>query len=658
MRYPFGMLTRAWLAGVCAAMALGAGAAPAQGAASDPLFVFFGPTSLQLKPSGFDGPCGIAVNTSSNIYISDYYRHAIDVFNTTPGYLTQMANEDPLDGPCGLALDPGGRLYVNNFHRNVVRFPSFSLGSGVVIDSEHPTGVAVDPVTGRVYVDDRTFVAVYDSTTGAPVLDGEGHPLKIGVGDLVDGYGVAAVGGRVYVPDAGGDTVKIFEPSVDANDPVATIAGLGSGFISLRDSAIAVDRTSGKIYVVDNIQPQLAEEPEAIVDVFSAAGAFLGRLKYGIVDAVPPGLAVDNTLGPLQGRVYVTSGNTTQASLYGYGPNAETSSGLPATFSLAVETSGAGKGSISSAPALGVDCATACAEQIRAGAEVTLTATPSAESAFSGWSGGGCSGSGACTVTMDEATSVHANFERLAGPPVAAASTTVQRGTLRVDVSGRLSPHKLPREGLAPISVSVGWKIATTDESAPPKLTKLQIEINRHGRFDFTGLPACPVGRIQPASTSRALANCRSALVGEGNFTAEIGLEGQEPYAATGRLLVFNGLSHGKPVLLGQIYAAHPFATSFVIVFKVKQLEQGTYGTALVASLPKALLSWGDLTGIEMKLARRYGYQGQRHSFISAGCPAPKGFPGAVFPLARTAFAFSGGTSLTSTLTDECKVRG
>src|SRR5439155_992377 len=44
------------------------------------------------------------------------------------------------------------------------------------------------------------------------------------------------------------------------------------------------------------------------------------------------------------------------------------------------------------------------------GTAVTLTAAPAAGSTFSGWSGGGCSGSGTCTVTMSAATSVTATF--------------------------------------------------------------------------------------------------------------------------------------------------------------------------------------------------------------------------------------------------------
>jgi hypothetical protein len=232
-----------------------------------------------------------------------------------------------------------------------------------------------------------------------------------------------------------------------------------------------------------------------------------------------------------------------------------------------------------------------------------------------------------------------------------------QQGNLRVTVSGKLAPKRLPRSGVAPISVSVGGEIATTDESLPPQLKALRIELNRHGRLDYEGLPSCDYGRIQPGSSSHALAGCRSALVGKGTFGADITLAGQETYPTQGKLLVFNSIRGGKPVLYGHIYSAHPFATSFVIVFEVRQLRKGTYGIVLDAPLPKAMRSWGRLTGLEMTLDRRFNYMGRSHSYISSGCPAPKGFPGAAFPLARTSFAFVGGQRLSSVLSGSCKVR-
>ncbi len=239
-----------------------------------------------------------------------------------------------------------------------------------------------------------------------------------------------------------------------------------------------------------------------------------------------------------------------------------------------------------------------------------------------------------------------------------ARAEIVQRGNLRVSVSAKMSPRALPRTGAAPIAVSVTGRVSTTDQSTPPQLKQLTIEINRHGRLDYRGLARCTVAQIQPASDSRALAACRSSLVGQGRFFGTIALPGSAPYPIEGRLLVFNGEEHGHQVLFGHIYSPHPFATSFVMTFQISNNRHGTYGTTLTADIAKALGARRYLTGIEMTLQRRYSSHGKRLSFLSAGCPAPKGFPGATFPLARTSFAFANGAKLTSTLTSNCKVRG
>jgi len=232
-----------------------------------------------------------------------------------------------------------------------------------------------------------------------------------------------------------------------------------------------------------------------------------------------------------------------------------------------------------------------------------------------------------------------------------------QEQQLRVIVAGKLSPHALPRVAKAPVAVSIAGRISTSDGSPPPQLQTLRIDLNRHGSLDYAGLPICPFDRIQPASSARALAACRSALVGQGRFWANIVLAGQAPYPSQGKLLVFNGRRHGRPVLLGQIYSPRPFANSFVIVFTVHRLRRGSFGTALTASLPKALGNWGYVTAIEMTLAREFRYRGARHSYVSAGCPAPPGFSTATYPLARTSFRFAGGFELGSTLNRNCRVR-
>ncbi len=236
-----------------------------------------------------------------------------------------------------------------------------------------------------------------------------------------------------------------------------------------------------------------------------------------------------------------------------------------------------------------------------------------------------------------------------------AQAEIAQKGHVRVTISGELSPKRLPRSGQAPIAVSVGGQISTTDKSPPPRLQSLEIELNKAGKINYAGLPLCPYGAITTASSERALSACRPALVGRGSFDAEITLAGQDPYPIEGKLLAFNGKRGGRPVLFGQIYSPRPFATSFVIVFAIERGGKGDYGTRLSATLPTALGSWGKLTGIELALSRRYTYRGQRYSYLSAGCPAPKGFGKVPFPFARTSFGFEGGLTLSSTLVRECR---
>lgn len=87
---------------------------------------------------------------------------------------------------------------------------------------------------------------------------------------------------------------------------------------------------------------------------------------------------------------------------------------ITATFTaiqqtLAVAHSGTGDGTImSNGP--GINCGTTCAATFAQGTMITLTATPDANSTFVGWSSGGCTGTGPCTVTLNAATTVGAVF--------------------------------------------------------------------------------------------------------------------------------------------------------------------------------------------------------------------------------------------------------
>jgi hypothetical protein len=84
----------------------------------------------------------------------------------------------------------------------------------------------------------------------------------------------------------------------------------------------------------------------------------------------------------------------------------------PELAGLTVNLVGSGSGTVTSSP-VGINCEPDCAHDYPGGASVTLQAQPDPDSYFAGWTGA-CTGTGACTVTMDGAKSVTAMFE-LAG---------------------------------------------------------------------------------------------------------------------------------------------------------------------------------------------------------------------------------------------------
>lgn len=81
----------------------------------------------------------------------------------------------------------------------------------------------------------------------------------------------------------------------------------------------------------------------------------------------------------------------------------------PARFTLAVTRAGTGNGTVTSTPA-GVSCGTDCSARFDQGSTITLTASADSSSVFTGWNGGGCSGTGSCTVTVNADTAIMAMF--------------------------------------------------------------------------------------------------------------------------------------------------------------------------------------------------------------------------------------------------------
>jgi hypothetical protein len=231
----------------------------------------------------------------------------------------------------------------------------------------------------------------------------------------------------------------------------------------------------------------------------------------------------------------------------------------------------------------------------------------------------------------------------------------VQRGELRVTFQGGLAPKALPRQGQAPVRVSVGAKLTTTDGSIPPRLRTMTIAINGAGQISPGLVPVCTMSDIQPSTTRNALRACRASLVGQGYFRAKVAAASAE-FPAQGKLYAFNGRYQGHPAILAHVYGTDPVPSSFTLPFVLSEAK-GTFATVLRASLARATGRSGYITALSLNLGRTVGQGPSRRGYLSAACPAPKGFGGAVFPFARAQLGFAK-AKVTQTLSRSCKVRG
>lgn len=234
---------------------------------------------------------------------------------------------------------------------------------------------------------------------------------------------------------------------------------------------------------------------------------------------------------------------------------------------------------------------------------------------------------------------------------------TAQKANLRVHFSARISPTKLPRQGRAPIGVTVGGRIVTLDGAPPPQLQAIRIEINRAGRLDPGDLPSCTYEEIQPSTTAAAQRACGPARIGEGSFAANVVIPEQSPFPSAGKIVAFNGLEAGRPVILAHVYGTVPVPLSYTLVLRMAR-GKGTWGTVLSAKLPEVTSDVAYITSISLTLNRRFLRAGKTRGYVSADCPAPRGFPGAVFPLARASFAFGAAGTLSSTMIRSCRAKG
>jgi hypothetical protein len=141
----------------------------------------------------------------------------------------------------------------------------------------------------------------------------------------------------------------------------------------------------------------------------------------------------------------VTSQTTTTLTIGGVPGTFTTTTAAQQTLTVNLSFTGLANGSVvSTSPANAISCPSTCATDFNPGQSVTLLATPDSASVFTGWSGA-CSGTGSCTVTVNQATFVTANFT-----PAPTLSSVKSRKT-----HGGAGTFDLPIDYTAPIGSGI-----------------------------------------------------------------------------------------------------------------------------------------------------------------------------------------------------------
>src|SRR5579859_2749902 len=240
------------------------------------------------------------------------------------------------------------------------RLPSTDVFVSVLVDLATGNVLDVEPIDDRL---GNTDAAVFDSDTLV---------LPVAISKLP---GVTAAHSRI---DYGVATFSSFSA-----DPTDTI-GLSSG--TNLDGTLSTDP----------LHPGLA-----VYGSFTGAGSPLvyqdmsGTALQVRRDAAA--YAADHGKGALIVHFQNAVGNKAQVVDLGH--------------TLTVARQGLGGGSVKSSPA-GIKCGNTCVGSFATGTSVKLTAKPGITSTFAHWSGGGCSGKGACRVTLNSDITVTADYKR------------------------------------------------------------------------------------------------------------------------------------------------------------------------------------------------------------------------------------------------------
>ncbi len=216
--------------------------------------------------------------------------------------------------------------------------------------------------------------------------------------------------GKVLI--AGGyNSIDSFLSSAEIYDPDTESFTETDSMTIPRETHTATLLPNGKVLIAGGYNGNGASSSAELYDpatqTFTATGSMTIPRETHTATLLPNGKVL------IAGGWNFTDGSLSSAELYDpasgtFSPNVPNNN--PSNV-LTVTKAGSGSGAVTSTP-IGVDCGATCQAIFTPGTMVTLQATASPGSYFTGWSGSGCSGTNpSCTVTVNADTTVIATFQ-------------------------------------------------------------------------------------------------------------------------------------------------------------------------------------------------------------------------------------------------------
>jgi hypothetical protein len=232
-----------------------------------------------------------------------------------------------------------------------------------------------------------------------------------------------------------------------------------------------------------------------------------------------------------------------------------------------------------------------------------------------------------------------------------ATALQLRAGDILINADGGFAPKSLPRHEDAPITLHGGGKISTVSGELPPILETINIEFDRHGHVETTGLPVCTQAKLVATTVAAARRACGGAIVGRGFGHAIVKFPEQAPIPVSSPITLFNGPRiGGNPTVLAHAHLDYPGPATFIVPIEIERIHKGIYGYRTKARIPEIAGGAGHPISGHLTVGRKWSYKGRQHSYVNARCETGR-------LQARGEFTFDDGTYLSGTFLRPCTVR-